>query len=91
MKTEDIPANTKFYWKVEKITSYGDEFDTTSGDFTTSLNSNGEVVGQFNVSPKVDNKTDWTDSVTHDWRIRIYTDANYNYEVNRNLTEDLEF
>lgn len=85
VKTEDIPANTKFYWKVEKITSYGDEFDTTSGDFTTSLNSNGEVVGQFNVSPKVDNKTDWTDSVTHDWRIRIYTDANYNYEVNRNF------
>ncbi|ADD95519.1 hypothetical protein [uncultured phage MedDCM-OCT-S08-C964] len=39
----------------------------------------------FNVSPKVDNKTDWIDSIAHDWRIRIYTDANYNYEVNQNF------
>ena len=82
-KSISIPANTRFYWRVEKITDFEEnaEFEETTGSFTTSQ-VNGEVVGQFTVTPKSDNETNWTTG-NHSWRIKIYTDANYIYEVNQ--------
>lgn len=81
VQTIDIPGNTKFYWKVVKITTktnYSDaDFDAVSGSFTT--NSNG--AGTATISPKEDNVTDFIGG-NHDFRVDFYTDPAYKYQIN---------
>ena len=81
VQTTDIPGNTKFYWKVTRITTndtYSDaDFDELTGNFTT--NSSG--AGKATISPEADNSTDFIGG-NHDFRVNFYTDPEYKYQIN---------
>ena len=93
VETNEIPAGTTFYWKVHRVGSghdslsnpySDDDFEFMTGEIVTE--QVGGVVGKsFTVNPKEDNQTDWlgTDAVPHhDWRISIYSDSEYQFQVN---------
>lgn len=88
IKTEDIPPNVKFYWKVFRLPNssglYDDnDFDSVTGDFITTR-SGSDTISTFNISPDVDTETDFIGG-NQDWYVKIYTDSNtdgtFNYQI----------
>ena len=84
IKTEDIPPNVRFYWKVFRLPNssglYSDsDFDSVTGNFTT-IKSGSEIVGTFNVSPNVDTQTDFIGG-DQDWYVWIYSDSDFKYRI----------
>ena len=83
IRTDDIPANTPFYWKIEKLTNNSqytdDDFTAVTGSFRTSV-SGGVTVGSFNINPREDNQTDFIGG-DQDWRFYIYSDSNHVFRM----------
>jgi len=84
IKTEDIPPNVKFYWKVFRLPNssglYDDrDFDDVTGDFTT-IKSGSEIVRTFNISPNIDTETDFIGG-NQDWYVKIYSDSEFEYQI----------
>ena len=80
--TEDIPVNTPFYWKIDRLSGGGsqytdDDFTAMTGSFRTTK-SGSSTVGSFNINPNVDSQTDFIGG-DQTWRFRIYSDPSYNF------------
>jgi hypothetical protein len=79
VRTDDIPANTPFYWKITRLLPNGggsqytvDDFEFMSGTFRT-FKSGSLTVGSFNINPTEDSQTDFIGG-NQDWRFHIYSD-----------------